>query len=45
MLTGCVMPYIYPQTHEATVRVLARNGCEAVAPDAQRCCGALPSSR
>jgi Fe-S oxidoreductase len=41
LLTGCVMPILYPRTHEATVRVLARNGIETVAPAAQRCCGAL----
>ena len=41
LLTGCVMPHLYPRTHEATVRVLERNGVEAVAPEAQRCCGAL----
>ena len=41
LLTGCVMPLTYPQTHEATVRVLARNGCRVVAPAAQGCCGAL----
>jgi glycolate oxidase iron-sulfur subunit len=27
--------------HRATVRVLARNGCEVVAPPTQACCGAL----
>jgi glycolate oxidase iron-sulfur subunit len=26
LLTGCVMPFLYPQTHEATVRVLERHG-------------------
>jgi glycolate oxidase iron-sulfur subunit len=41
LLTGCVMPLLYPRTHEATVRVLARNGVETVAPAEQRCCGAL----
>ncbi|MGB2696167.1 MAG: heterodisulfide reductase-related iron-sulfur binding cluster [Dehalococcoidia bacterium] len=41
MLTGCVMPHMYPRTHEATVRVLARNGVEVIAPPEQRCCGAL----
>jgi len=41
LLTGCVMPLTYPQTHEATVRVLARNGCRVIAPPSQRCCGAL----
>ena len=43
LLTGCVHGELYPQTHEATVRVLARVGCEVVAPPAQVCCGALHS--
>ena len=43
LLTGCVHGELYPQTHEATVRVLARLGCEVVAPPAQACCGALHS--
>ena len=41
LLTGCVMPLLYARTHEATVRVLARHGVQAVAPADQRCCGAL----
>ena len=41
LLLGCVQGEIYPQTHEATVRVLARLGCEVVAPERQVCCGAL----
>jgi glycolate oxidase iron-sulfur subunit len=41
LLSGCVMPYIYPGTHAATVRVLARNRVRAMVPQAQRCCGAL----
>jgi glycolate oxidase iron-sulfur subunit len=41
LLTGCVMPVLYAHTHEATVRVLARNGCRVVAPPGQVCCGAL----
>ena len=41
MLTGCVHGELYPGVHEATVRVLARLGCEVVAPPAQRCCGAM----
>jgi glycolate oxidase iron-sulfur subunit len=41
LLTGCVMPLTYPRTHEATVRVLARNGCRVLAPVDQVCCGAL----
>jgi glycolate oxidase iron-sulfur subunit len=41
LLTGCVMPLLFPATHEATVRVLARNGLRVVAPATQVCCGAL----
>ncbi len=41
LLTGCVMPFLYPRTHEATVRVLERHGVDVVAPAGQRCCGAL----
>jgi len=41
LVTGCIMPYAYGQVHRATVRVLARNGCEVVAPPSQICCGAL----
>jgi glycolate oxidase iron-sulfur subunit len=41
LLTGCIMPLAYGRVHRATVRVLARNGCEVVAPAAQACCGAL----
>jgi glycolate oxidase iron-sulfur subunit len=41
LLTGCIHGELYPQTHEATVRVLARLGFEVVAPPAQACCGAL----
>ncbi len=40
-LTGCVMPLAFGRVHRATVRVLARNGCEVVAPAGQVCCGAL----
>jgi len=43
LLTGCVHGELYPAMHEATVRVLARLGCEVVAPPAQACCGALHS--
>jgi glycolate oxidase iron-sulfur subunit len=39
--SGCVMPYLYPQVHSATLRVLRRNGCEVVVPSDQVCCGAL----
>ena len=41
LLTGCIMPLAYGRVHAATVRVLARNGCEVVAPATQECCGAL----
>ena len=41
LLTGCVMPYLYPTTHDALVRVLRRNNVEVVAPRSQACCGAL----
>jgi glycolate oxidase iron-sulfur subunit len=43
LLTGCVAGGLYPGVHEATVRVLARLGCEVVAPPEQGCCGALHS--
>ncbi len=41
LLTGCVMPHLYPQTHAATVRVLNRLGYRVVFPEQQVCCGAL----
>jgi glycolate oxidase iron-sulfur subunit len=41
LLSGCIMPMTHPQTHEATLRVLARNGCRVLVPAAQGCCGAL----
>ena len=41
MLNGCVMPLIFGDVNEATVRVLRRNGCDVVFPRNQICCGAL----
>ncbi|MCS7234383.1 MAG: glycolate oxidase subunit GlcF [Armatimonadota bacterium] len=41
VLAGCVQSVLYPEIHEATVRVLARNGVEVVVPPGQGCCGAL----
>ncbi|MCH8191278.1 MAG: 4Fe-4S dicluster domain-containing protein [Chloroflexi bacterium] len=41
MLSGCVMPLVYGPVNEATVRVLARNGCDVLTPRAQGCCGSL----
>ena len=41
LLSGCVMPLLFPDVNEATIRVLRRNGCEVVVPRDQGCCGAL----
>jgi len=41
LLLGCVVPYLTPQTHVATVSLLARAGFTVVAPVGQACCGAL----
>jgi glycolate oxidase iron-sulfur subunit len=41
LLTGCVQRLVFPRVNEATVRVLAAEGCEVVAPSEQSCCGAL----
>src|SRR6266478_3789534 len=41
MLLGCVQREFFPQVNAATARVLAAEGCEVVAPQAQPCCGAL----
>lgn len=41
LLTGCVMDVMFSEIHEATIRVLTRNGYEVVIPPGQRCCGAL----
>ncbi|MGE0227198.1 MAG: (Fe-S)-binding protein [Dehalococcoidia bacterium] len=41
LLLGCVQGDLYPNVHEATVRVLKRLGCEVIAPAGQACCGAL----
>jgi len=40
-LSGCVANISFARLHEATVRVLQRNGCEVVVPAGQGCCGAL----
>ena len=39
--SGCVMSLIFPSVNEATLNVLAKNGCEVVTPKRQKCCGAL----
>jgi len=41
MLNGCVMPLLFGDVNEATVRVLRRNGCDVIFPTNQICCGAL----
>jgi len=40
-LAGCVQAQFFGETNQATVRVLAANGCEVVTPRRQGCCGAL----
>ena len=41
MLNGCVMPLLFGDVNEATVRVLRRSGCDVIFPEQQVCCGAL----
>jgi glycolate oxidase iron-sulfur subunit len=41
MLPGCVMQVLFQHVNRATLRVLAENGCEVLAPRALGCCGAL----
>jgi glycolate oxidase iron-sulfur subunit len=41
MLNGCVMPLLFGDVNQATMRVLRRNGCDVVLPKNQICCGAL----
>ena len=40
-IAGCVMQEFLGETNQASVRVLARNGCDVYTPRAQGCCGAL----
>jgi glycolate oxidase iron-sulfur subunit len=41
LLTGCVQQLIFPETNDASARMLAAEGCDVVAPKRQSCCGAL----
>ncbi|MFL5802627.1 MAG: (Fe-S)-binding protein [Roseiflexaceae bacterium] len=41
LLAGCIMSTAFAEVHEATIRVLQKNGCEVVLPPDQGCCGAL----
>jgi glycolate oxidase iron-sulfur subunit len=38
---GCIGNLAFARLNDATVRVLARNGCDVIIPAAQGCCGAL----
>jgi glycolate oxidase iron-sulfur subunit len=41
LLSGCIMSTAFAQVHDATVRVLQKNGCDVILPEGQGCCGAL----
>jgi glycolate oxidase iron-sulfur subunit len=41
LLPGCVQGVYFPEVNEATLRVLAAEGCEVVVPAGLGCCGAL----
>jgi glycolate oxidase iron-sulfur subunit len=41
LLAGCVQRVFFPGVNEATLSVLAAEGCEVVLPEEQGCCGAL----
>ncbi len=41
LLLGCVQRVFYPDVHQATIRTLAAEGFEVIAPRAPDCCGAL----
>ncbi len=41
LLTGCVQRVFFDEVNAATMRVLAAEGCDVVAPPTQGCCGAL----
>lgn len=41
LLGGCIANISFARLHEATVRVLQKNGCEVTVPAGQTCCGAL----
>ncbi len=40
-ISGCIMDQIFRDINEASIRVLAANGCEVITPPLQQCCGAL----
>jgi glycolate oxidase iron-sulfur subunit len=41
LLAGCVMQVLFQRINEATIRVLAENGCDVVVPPSAGCCGAF----
>jgi len=41
LVAGCVQRVFFPSVNDATVRVLAAEGCEVRVPAGQGCCGAL----
>jgi glycolate oxidase iron-sulfur subunit len=41
LVAGCVQRVFFPSVNEATLRVLAAEGCEVHVPPDQGCCGAL----
>ena len=41
VISGCIMDQVFHDINEATIRVLAVNGCEVITPPQQNCCGAL----
>ena len=41
LLNGCAQQVLAPQINEATIRLLARHGCEVVVAQGSGCCGAL----
>jgi glycolate dehydrogenase iron-sulfur subunit len=41
LFEGCIMPELFGPAHEATIRVLEKNGVVTCLPRSQTCCGAL----
>src|SRR5262249_2582252 len=41
LMPGCIISTAFAHVHDATIRVLQKNGCEVVLPAEQGCCGAL----
>jgi glycolate oxidase iron-sulfur subunit len=41
LLPGCVQGVYFPEVNQATLRVLAAEGCDVIVPSGLGCCGAL----